>query len=212
MTTPATIEPNRLGGVKINGLKSALAGPFDLAVARGGIVAISGDSGSGKTLFLRMIADLDPNEGEVTLNGVSRGDLTAPQWRARAPYVAAESGWWTDTALQHFQHEHLDRARVLAATLGVGTEQLEGPIGRLSTGERQRLALIRALVLEAPLLLLDEPTGPLDPRSVALVEAVLRKRALAGTTILLVTHDPKQGERLEAEQRRMMDRRLHSEP
>jgi ABC-type lipoprotein export system ATPase subunit len=97
---------------------------------------------------------------------------------------------------------------LLAVRLGVAGDAVEGDVARLSTGERQRLALVRALVLDPPVLLLDEPTGPLDPESVRRVEAVLAERLAAGVAIILVSHDPAQGVRLGAEARRMNDRRL----
>jgi ABC-type multidrug transport system ATPase subunit len=198
-------------GLTVQGLRSALAGPFDLNVPRGGVVAISGASGSGKSLFLRMIADLDPNEGEVTLNGAARGALGADAWRRRIPYVAAESGWWTDLAVDHFAPGDRPRALALAERLGVGRAQFEGAVDRLSTGERQRLALVRGFMLDSPALLLDEPTGPLDPDSVEKVEALLKERAAAGAIIILASHDPHQGERLGARPLRMVDRRLQAE-
>src|SRR5690606_10115868 len=67
---------------------------------------------------------------------------------------------------------------------------------RLSTGERQRLALLRALYLNSRVLLLDEPTSSLDPESVALIEQLLHKRLANGTAILLVTHDAEQAARM----------------
>ena len=88
---------------------------------------------------------------------------------------------------------------------------MNGAVARLSTGERQRLALVRALVLGSPVLLLDEPTGPLDPASVERVEALLSERLEAGTILLIVTHDPTQGERLNAARFRMVQRRLEPE-
>ncbi len=193
------------------GLHSDLAGPFDLTVPSGGAICISGASGSGKSLFLRMIADLDPNVGRVELGGQAREQLTAPEWRRRAPYVAAESGWWRDGVAEHFAPERREAARALAVKLGVGAAQWDGPVARLSTGERQRLALVRALVLDSPVLLLDEPTGPLDPVSVTAVEAILAERLRGGTIILMVSHDPKQGERLGAARYRMVDRRLETQ-
>jgi ABC-type lipoprotein export system ATPase subunit len=189
-------------------LQSPLAGPFTLALPRGGCAAISGPSGSGKSLFLRMIADLDPNTGEVRLDGAPRAGLAAPAWRRRVPYVAAESGWWRDGVAEHFDPAQLASARMLAARLALAPGLIAGPVQRLSTGERQRFAIIRALVLNSPVLLLDEPTGPLDPESTAKVEAVLKERLQAGTTIILVTHDAAQGERLGARRFVMRDRRL----
>jgi putative ABC transport system ATP-binding protein len=199
-------------GLVIASLKSDLAGPFDLELAPGSVLAISGASGSGKSLFLRMIADLDPNVGRVELNGVDRSSLAADAWRRRVPYVAAESGWWAMTVPEHFAAECRDRARALAERLGVGAAQFDGPVDRLSTGERQRLALVRGLILEAPVTLLDEPTGPLDPVSTAKVEAVISERAAAGAIVILVSHDPAQGGRLGARRLRMVDRKLQAEP
>jgi putative ABC transport system ATP-binding protein len=159
-----------------------------------------------------MIADLDPNEGEVNLDNQSRSSLAAPAWRRLVPYVGAESGWWADQVMDHFSPARRHAARALADRLGVGDAQLNGPVARLSTGERQRLALVRAFVLDSPVLLLDEPTGPLDPASVEKVEAVLSERLAAGTTLLIVTHDPRQGDRLHATRFRMVHRRLEPEP
>ena len=85
---------------------------------------------------------------------------------------------------------------------------MAGPVARLSTGEKQRLALIRAFVLSPPVLLLDEPTGPLDPASVERVEALLRERLAAGLILLMVTHDPAQAGRLGARHLRMEEGRL----
>lgn len=209
MADPAS-PPDPAPRLTLKDLKSPLAGPFDLTLPRGGCAAIGGHSGSGKSLFLRMIADLDPNTGEVTLDGVARAGLSAPAWRRRAPYVAAESGWWRDTVAEHFAPDQLAPARALAARLELAGELIDGPVQRLSTGERQRLAIIRALVLDSPVLLLDEPTGPLDPESTARVEAVLKERLQGGTTILLVTHDATQGTRLGARPFVMRDRRLEA--
>jgi ABC-type iron transport system FetAB ATPase subunit len=202
------------GGLKITSLRSPLAGPFSLEVPAGSVLAISGASGAGKSLFLRMVADLDPSDGEVTLDGVTRSSLPAHLWRRRVPYVAAESGWWAKSARDHFAPGHLERAKAIAGRLGVGPGAFDGPTDRLSTGERQRIALVRALVLDAPAMLLDEPTGPLDPESTERVEALLSARVAAGAAIIMVTHDPAQGARLGARRSRMVDRRLapESEP
>jgi ABC-type iron transport system FetAB ATPase subunit len=192
--------------LRIAELRSPLAGPFDLEVAAGACVAITGPSGSGKSLFLRMIADLDPNQGEVALDGRDRRSFPAPEWRRRVVYNAAETGWWDDQVAPHFPL--LPRAREMAPALGLDTELLDGPVLRLSTGERQRLALIRTLLLEPPVLLLDEPTGALDAASTELVEAILRRRLAAGTAIVMVTHSPEQAGRLGHQHFRMADRRM----
>jgi putative ABC transport system ATP-binding protein len=185
-------------------LRSAFAGPFELGLGSGACAAITGPSGSGKSLFLRMIADLDPSEGEVWLNGRERASMPAPEWRRRTTYVSAESGWWADTVIEHFPAGTRSEIAALSARLGVRADLLDAPVAQLSTGEKQRLALVRALLPNPPVLLLDEPTGPLDEDSVKQVEALLQERMATGTSIVLVTHDPRQAERLGVQRYRMM--------
>jgi ABC-type iron transport system FetAB ATPase subunit len=190
----------------IVGLRSRLAGPFDLSVETGECIAITGASGSGKSLLLRMIADLDPSDGDVFLDERSRASIPAPEWRRQVVYNPAEPGWWADDVASHFND--IGAARTMARRLGLSADLLNGPVLRLSTGERQRLGLIRALVLASKVLLLDEPTGALDADNTALVETVLKQRLDDGTTILMVTHSDAQAERLGNRRFRMTDRRL----
>jgi putative ABC transport system ATP-binding protein len=188
----------------VKDLRSAFAGPFELNLGTGACAAITGPSGSGKSLFLRMIADLDPSEGKVWLNGRERGSMPAPQWRRQATYVSAESGWWADRVIEHFDVNRQSEVAALAARLGLRADLLDAPVAQLSTGEKQRFSLVRALLPSPPVLLLDEPTGPLDEESVAKVEALLQERKATGTSILLVTHDPNQAERLGDQRYRMV--------
>ncbi len=193
--------------LRVSGLHSRLAGPFDLTLDPGECVAITGASGSGKSLLLRMIADLDPNEGEAWLDGVARSTISAPSWRRQVTYVAAESGWWGDMVVDHFPDPAA--ARTLAPSLGLKPELFDGHVLRLSTGEKQRLALLRSLLPGPPVLLLDEPTGALDEVSQAKVEELLAERLASGAAILLVTHDPGQAVRLGRRHFVMLDRTLH---
>jgi putative ABC transport system ATP-binding protein len=191
-------------------LRSEFVGPFELNLGKGECAAITGPSGSGKSLFLRMIADLDPNEGEVWLNGRERASMAALEWRKQAIYVSAESGWWADTVIEHFRAKRRHDIENLSSRLGVRADLLDAPVAQLSTGEKQRLSLVRALLPDPPVLLLDEPTGPLDEESVTRVEALLQERMATGTSILLVTHDPKQAERLGVQRYRMMAGQLET--
>ena len=170
-------------------------------------MAVQGPSGSGKTLLLRAIADLDPNEGTVRLDGVLRESVPAPHWRRRVTYVAAEPGWWADTVAEHFVD--WGQAAPLVARLGLPADVAEWSVQRLSTGERQRLGLARALALNSRVLLLDEPTSGLDPESVRAVEAVMAARQAAGTSLLWVTHDGSQARRVAS--RRLVIRNGHTE-
>jgi putative ABC transport system ATP-binding protein len=78
--------------LRMHALRNARAGPFDASIGPGQCLCVTGASGSGKSVFLRMLADMDDNEGELSLNGVDRRAMPAPTWRARVPkYPAAAS-------------------------------------------------------------------------------------------------------------------------
>jgi len=87
-------------------------------------------------------------------------------------------------------------AAPLLADLGIAAGALGWQVARLSTGERQRLALARLLLARPDVMLLDEPTSGLDPGAVAMVEDILTKRLAAGAALLLVTHAAEQAGRL----------------
>ena len=182
--------------LRLAALRSALAGPFDLSLKPGECLAVTGPSGAGKSLFLRMIADLDPSQGDVFLDNTERRTMPATVWRRRVVYNAAEPGWWHENVADHFQGAALQFARDLAPRLALAPGLLDAPVVQLSTGERQRMALIRALSLASPVLLLDEATGALDQESTDLVEMVLRARLADGVTIIMVTHSAQQAARL----------------
>jgi phosphate-transporting ATPase len=169
---------------------------------RGGeCVALQGPSGAGKTLLLRALADLDPNEGAVELDGQLKETMPAPAWRRQVTYVAAEPGWWSDTVREHFTS--WDDALPLVERLRLPHDCGSWPIQRLSTGERQRLGLVRALVLQSRVLLLDEPTSALDTVAAAAVESVIADRLSQGTSVIWTTHDDAQARRVGARILRM---------
>lgn len=164
----------------------------DLRVDDGGCVALHGISGSGKTLLLRAIADLDEAEGEVWLDDTERSQLSGPAWRRRVAYLAAESQWWHRRLRPHA--EAWD-AQQLAA-LGFTPDVLDWEIHRLSSGERQRLALARALAHAPSALLLDEPTANLDGPNTERVERLIADwRGQTRGCVLWVSHDPQQRRR-----------------
>lgn len=184
----------------IRALKTPLIGPIDLTLAPGSCTAISGPSGAGKSLFLRAIADLDENSGNVALNGNAREAMPAPSWRRKVAYVPADSGWWAERIADHFEIKSGLGEQLESVGLGAA---LSWDVSRLSTGERQRLALLRALQSDPEVLLLDEPTSALDPVSVELVEALLQRLLAEGRTLLIVSHDPAQPQRFGAKCLRM---------
>lgn len=180
--------------------------PVDLDLADGECVALSGHSGCGKSVLLRTIADLDPHDGEALLDGQACSAMPATQWRQKVTYVPAESGWWDDMIRPHFRPEQ-DLATLLPR-VGLAVDAADWPVARLSTGERQRMALLRALRPGVRVLLLDEPTSGLDPDSVLNVEHLLQEQLDRGVSILMVTHSPEQAARLAHRRFRMQDGRL----
>lgn len=181
-------------GLTVNGIR-----PLDLELQSGDCICLSGPSGSGKSLTLRAIADLDPHEGELAIDDKVSTSVPAPQWRRRVGLLTAESQWWADTVAEHFPSSddtHLSRMGFDEATLG-------WKVARLSTGEKQRLALARLLANEPEVLLLDEPTAALDKENVARVEALIEQyRKERGAAVLWISHDPEQI-------RRVSQRHLH---
>jgi putative ABC transport system ATP-binding protein len=180
--------------LSVHGLRTHLLKPASFSLSAGECIAIRGPSGGGKTLLLRAIADLDPSEGVVCLDGRDRTAMSGPEWRRQVGYLPAEPGWWADTVGEHFADWRA--AACIARDLGFPEAAKDWPIARLSTGERLRLALARALMVGPKVLLLDEPTAALDPASVGAVESLIGARVRAGLAVLWVTHDAAQAKRI----------------
>ncbi len=187
-------SPCPLPLLSVRDLRTRLLTVDALDVAAGECVAIMGPSGCGKSLILRAIADLDPNDGTVTLAGTNRAAMPAPDWRRKVGYLAAESGWWGEIAGTHFADR--DAALAVLRALGLDEDAFELEIGHASTGEKQRLALARLVAGHPDVLLLDEPTASLDPETTEKVEALIRTLMDGGTAVLMVTHSPDQAARL----------------
>ncbi|EHK66780.1 ABC transporter ATP-binding protein [Achromobacter arsenitoxydans] len=194
--------------LRLRGLYSERLAPVSLDLAAGECAAVVGASGSGKSLLLRQIADLDPGHGQAELAGRRRSAMRGFEWRRLVVYCQAEAGWWDDHVAAHYT----DRAAALAimSRLGLPDAKLDALVHELSTGERQRMGLVRALLQAPRVLLLDEPTAALDPAATALVEAELLRYLAAGAAILLVTHSPEQAARLARRSWRMAQG--HMEP
>jgi ABC-type iron transport system FetAB ATPase subunit len=186
-------------------------GPLDLTVDAGECVGLTGPSAAGKTLLLRAVADLDPHEGRIALDGTPSTSLAAPAWRRRVAMLPAESQWWHDTIRPHFG-ETTGEVDAWLADLGFDADVMGWPIARLSSGERQRLAIARVLALGPSALLLDEPTANLDADNVERAEAVLeRYRTDRRAAILWVSHSRDQLRRVAARRYRLKDGTLIEE-
>jgi ABC-type lipoprotein export system ATPase subunit len=168
----------------------------------GALTAVVGRSGSGKTTLLHLLAGLlRPSAGDVLvagelLHGLSRQQLAELRRRSVAlvtqepglvPYLSALENVELGLTLRGLERE---RACPALADVGLG-ERLDSRADRLSAGERQRLAIARALAVEAPLLLVDEPTARLDEENARAAGALLARAAHErGLAVVCATHDP----------------------
>jgi ABC-type lipoprotein export system ATPase subunit len=146
---------------------------------------VRGPSGSGKSLLLRAVVDLDRNAGEVWLGPQRRNAVAAHHWRRRVGLLPAESHWWEDQVGAH----QASWPEATLETLGFGIDVLGWSVSRLSTGEKQRLALARLLANRPAALLLDEPVANLDAQNAERVVKVIDDyRRAHHTPILWVSH------------------------
>ncbi|MEM7164254.1 MAG: ATP-binding cassette domain-containing protein [Planctomycetota bacterium] len=194
--------------LRVQGLCFLDWGPIDLDLDAAEVVAVSGSSGSGKSLLLRAIADLDPHRGTLELEGKGSEAFLPPAWRRRVGLVPAASEWWHDTVGSHF----VDADAQWLEALGFSLEAMRWPVSRLSNGERQRLSLLRTLSVQPRVLLLDEPTASLDPDSVERVEQLVDAyRREHGAGVVWVSHDAAQRQRVASRSYVMSDRGLVAE-
>ncbi|WP_455383973.1 ABC transporter ATP-binding protein [Acidihalobacter prosperus] len=189
MDSPIEKSAPRLEVVRLSG---SVFHDASLSLGAGECVALAGPSGSGKTVLLRAIADLDPNEGDVLLDGEPRRRFPPSAWRRALALVPAEPAWWGVRVGEHFP----EGSDPDLSVLGLPPDALDWEVARCSSGERQRLALLRALTLEPRVLLLDEPTANLDVQSRARVEELVDRFCDHGGAVLWVTHDPEQALRV----------------
>ncbi|MFP4474288.1 MAG: ATP-binding cassette domain-containing protein [Desulfatibacillaceae bacterium] len=168
----------------------------------GGFILLKGPSGAGKSTFLRLLNRMArPSAGEVRLFGTPLADIPPPELRVRVIYLQQ-----TPTLVAASVRENLllpfslaanrDRktpdderlSRMLSGFL-LDTVRLDAPAKELSVGQKQRLCLIRAMLLDPRVLLLDEPTSALDPASREVVENAAESLCLdRGMTVFMVSH------------------------
>jgi len=177
---------------------------LDLSIPAGRMTALVGPSGAGKSTLVDLLPRLrDPTEGVITLDGQPLKDFTVDKLRGGISYVSQQPIIFNVTVAQHIRYgksnasdaevrtaAELAGAAEFIKNLPEGYDTMLGEDGvRLSGGQRQRLDLARALVLQAPILILDEPTSNLDAESEEHFREVLNRiRRETGATIIVIAH------------------------
>jgi len=174
-----------------------------LAIRPGEHIAVTGPSGAGKSSLLALLLRLcEPSAGVIEVGKTQLPAIPPAEWRPQVAWVPQQSHLFAGSVAENIALGKPDagRAEVERAARQAGADQFiralpEGydtPLGerglRLSAGQRQRIALARAFLVDAPLLLLDEPAAHLDPFSAHELQAALRT-LMAGRTVVQVTHD-----------------------
>ena len=196
------MKPIRLRGARTHNLKSV-----DLELAPGELVAVTGPSGAGKSSLLALLLRFAaPTSGTIQLSGpglapADLADIPAAPWRDQLAWVPQRTHLFDDTVAGNIalgrpgaSADDIRHAAALAGADGFVTALDDGyatPVGerghRLSAGQRQKIAIARAFLRDAPFLLLDEPAAHLDPFSAAAVQDALAA-LMAGRTVVHVTH------------------------
>jgi len=197
----------RSGAVEVEALK-----PLDLCVRRGDFLAVMGPSGSGKSTLLHVLGCLDrPTAGRYLLDGhdvarLSDRELAAVR-NAVIGFVFQRFHLLADESARRnvelpllyagvARGERRQRASEALDSVGLSARMTHRP-NQMSGGEQQRVALARALVKRPRLLLADEPTGNLDSKAGERVLQLIEDQSRAGTTVLMITHDPEVAARAE---------------
>jgi len=200
-----------LGGITKNyGAVQALRG-VDLDVRRGEVLAVCGDNGAGKSTLIKIMSGAEaPNSGTLRLNGtevrfrsphdaLSRGVATIYQDLALAPRLSIAANVFLGAELTRSfglpfltlldKRRMAEEARGYLERLSVRIEDVSRPVERLSGGQRQAVAIARALRWNADVIIMDEPTAALGVKETAQVLDLIRHLKAEGRTVILISHN-----------------------
>ena len=208
-----SILPLRLEAAAVRRGGNRLVGPVDLEIGADGATVVIGPNGSGKTSLLRLMHGL-----ERAAEGRVRWAVPESEARTRQAYVFQNPILMRRPVAANIAYpllvhgvrraEARRRAADWAEKVGLG-EALERQAASLSGGERQKLALARALIRQPDILFLDEPCANLDGRATREIEDILAGARAAGTRVVMATHDMGQARRLATEAVFLLRGRVH---
>ena len=209
---PLPVPPAIATGIRLERVRFRYPGSvrpvledFDLEIPAGRMVAVVGPNGAGKSTLVKLLCRFyDPEAGRVTVDGVDLRELEIQELRSRITVLFQQPVHYNDTVRENIAYGDLSAPpdAFKMAAQAAGAEEIiarlpqgyDSMLGRwfadgaeLSLGEWQRIALARAFLRRAPILVLDEPTSAMDPWAEADWLARFRKLA-AGRTVLIITH------------------------
>lgn len=192
--------PMIANGLSVKVRQKRIIGPIDLTINKGGTTVMMGPNGAGKTTLLKALHGIIRlSSGQVTFASPSRGKKTAQSFVFQSPIMlrrsVLENLAYPLLIEGHDKQTAMDHARTWATKIGLGTH-MERPAPFLSGGEKQKIALARALITSPELLFLDEPTASLDGTATIEIEALLKEAKKTGTTIIMSTHNIGQARRM----------------
>lgn len=193
-----------LENVYFKGQDKNILSDVNLEIHKGDFVLVVGPSGSGKSTLLKIMSDLiSPSSGQIYYKETEYRDINPMDLRGKVTYCFQTAHLFGEKVYDNFEFVYklhkkevdLKRIESLLNLFDLSKDYNDKDIINLSGGEKQRIALIRSLLLDPDILLLDEVTSALDKENTKKVEEVISYLNNNGTTIIWITHNPESSKR-----------------
>lgn len=171
---------------------------ISLKIDKGEIVTIAGPSGSGKSTLVRILASLiTPTAGKIIYAGKDIEEEEPISYRRRVSYAMQQPTLFGKTVRENLEFPYQirqqafdeNRALIALRTVGLSEDYLQREVNNLSGGEKQRVALLRNILILPETLIMDEVTAGLDGDNRTIIYQLIEKLNQQGVTIIIVTHD-----------------------